>query len=366
MGGVAAEAGWVKLAPRLAVLLLLVVALPVLGWVVSRFPGPDPATRIALAYVLALVFGALVGATELSGRYRDSPMSAIASVPAQLYMGVNALASLAMVWVLYTGRLRLGFSVFAGHPLLDALVIGGFSAMALFRSAVFTVRVRDTNVAVGPAAVLQEILRTTDRETDRRRAEPRAAGVRRIMEGVTFFRAKERLPVLCLALMQNIDPAERENLNQAVTGLEALKIADGGKSYALGLLLMNLVGEDVLTRAVESLGESIRGPIPDDPPLLDKARGLDAGQLGSLLRLCVALVPDAAERARVARSLPGKVFDLAALVEVPSGAGGNDFVVAVLRLRAVFGQDVLVEAFRVLDRSGTVVGGKLDVSAFKL
>ena len=123
-------------------------------------PALNHCVKEALAYLLAPCFGALVGATELVARYRDKPSAAVSNEPAMLYMAVNAVAALAAFWLVYTDRLGAKAEIFGDHKALNALVIGGFGAMALFRTSIFNLRVRDATVGVGPAAVLQVILRS--------------------------------------------------------------------------------------------------------------------------------------------------------------------------------------------------------------
>src|SRR5205085_9967213 len=45
--------------------------------------------------LLAMIFGAAVGATEIASRYRDEPLLAIISSPGRAYVAFNAVVSLA-------------------------------------------------------------------------------------------------------------------------------------------------------------------------------------------------------------------------------------------------------------------------------
>lgn len=140
---------------------------------------------------------------------------------------------------------------------IEALV-AGLSAMALFRTSLFTVRVGTTDIGIGPAAFLQILLAAADRATDRARARPRAAAIKKIMEGISFDRAKEALPSLCFALMQGLTPEEQKAFGFQVAALQASGMDDLPKANSLGLNLLNLVGERVLQQAVEMLRGDIR------------------------------------------------------------------------------------------------------------
>lgn len=115
-----------------------------------------------------------------------------------------------------------------------------------------------TDIGIGPAAFLQILLDAADRATDRARARPRATAIKDIMSGISFDRSKEALPSLCFALMQGLTPEEQKSFGFQVAGLEASKMEDTLKSNALGLNLMNLVGEPVLRQAVNIMRSDIK------------------------------------------------------------------------------------------------------------
>jgi hypothetical protein len=133
------------------------------------------------------LFGILVGMTELISRYRDKPTAPLGTVPGLIYIATNAIASVAALWVLQ--RQNVNFD-FGGKlpPEVGQVLLAGFGTMFLFRSALFVVRVGDSDVAIGPAAVLQIILNSADRACDRLRAGPRSEHVYKIMRGVSFGR----------------------------------------------------------------------------------------------------------------------------------------------------------------------------------
>jgi hypothetical protein len=72
------------------------------------------------------------------------------------------------------------------------------------------------------------------------------------------MKASKALPPFCLGLMQNVAPEDQQKLNKAVEDLGKSDAEASVKSLLLGLELMNVVGKDVLTTAVSSLGEQIR------------------------------------------------------------------------------------------------------------
>jgi hypothetical protein len=94
--------------------------------------------------------------------------------------------------------------------LLTESLVAGFGAMAFFRSAVFTARVGNSDIGVGPASVLQLIMNAVDRACDRARAQPRAEFISRLMSDVSFAAAADVLPQFCFSAMQNVSASDQQ------------------------------------------------------------------------------------------------------------------------------------------------------------
>lgn len=310
-------------------------------------------------YAATALFGFLVGTTELISRYRDRPMAPLKTVPGMVYIVTNVVAAAGALWVLQTQSVTYDF----GGKLPEALsqvLLAGFGTMVFFRSALFTLRVGDSDVAIGPAAVLQIILNVADRACDRQRAGPRSAIVHDIMRGVSFERARVALPVHCFALMQNVSITEQTQVVQAIDAIAKANTNDEVKAYNLGLLLMNVVGEDLLHDAVRVLGALILGPASDDPPILAQAATLSQEQAMSLIDVCVALDPltrnDAAGdiRKTIAQAIEGTV-------DVPT-----QNLILLLQLRGRFGAATVARALALATTTrrpvGTVVKDPLDLA----
>ena len=78
------------------------------------------------------------------------------------------------------------------------------------------------------------------------------------MSDVSFEKSHEALPTYCLALMQNLPEEDQHLLGEKVAALREASMEDRAKALALGLAVIDAMGEDVLASAVESLGEDIR------------------------------------------------------------------------------------------------------------
>jgi hypothetical protein len=193
---------------------------------------------------------------ELASRYRDRPAVLVTVPSAWLYALVNAAASVVALLLVNAFGWTFG-GVPKGALTVLRVLVASLTSLALFRSSLFTVRIGDADVGVGPSTVLMTLLGIADRGVDRRRAGDRSRQVTKIMSEVSFSRARLALPAFCLALLQNVPPAEQHDLAIAVDALAASSMSDKQKGYALGLLLMNVAGPDVLSNAVSALRAEI-------------------------------------------------------------------------------------------------------------
>ena len=221
-----------------------------------------------LGFVFVAALGAAVGIGELVARYRDEPVKALRSWAAVIYVGVNMLASVAALATIHV------FDWFGATPPtaqsnLTQVLIAGFGAMAVFRSSLFVVRVGTDDVGIGPVAFLQVILGATDRGVDRSRGVDRAPRVAEIMKDLTFADIAESLPPYAMALLQNVDPEDAQELGERVAKIRDAKMADRMKVLNLGLVTMNVVGEDVLAAAASAFRKDVTtvaaGAKPEKP-----------------------------------------------------------------------------------------------------
>lgn len=210
-------------------------------------------------FAVALI-GTLVGTAELVARYRDAPVRALLTLPSFVYLALNASAAIVALALVKTFGWTFGISE---SPTADEVrwtqvLVSGFGAIALFRSSLFIVRIADQEVGVGPSSFLQIVLGAADRAVDRRRGQERAAVVNRVMAEVSFDKAYEALPTYSLALMQNLPQEDQEEFGRQITALTEASMSDRAKSLALGLAIMNVMGEEVLVSAIQSLGADIQ------------------------------------------------------------------------------------------------------------
>ena len=239
--------------------------------------------------IAAFAMGAALGATELLSRYKDSPRETLQSGSGLVYMAVNGSAAALAYWLIQVFGLTFGTNSTAQRPIVQTAV-AGLGAMAFFRSVLFNVRIGSSDVSVGPNLILESFLQAIDRHHDRRMAAPRSKFAASIMEGVSFERAQYALPEHCLHLMQNVSANEQDALGETVKGIAEETLSDRAKAINLGLTLLNLVGQEVLQQAVDTLGHSIKGVPALDIELLAALANADPAQvIDQLEPICIAL-----------------------------------------------------------------------------
>jgi hypothetical protein len=230
----------------------------------------DISTVVAFAF--AALIGVSVGVGELVSRYRDAPLN-VARSPAGIgYIALNGLASLSAL----TAARAFGWTFGATGDtaiLVTQVCVAGFGAMALFRSSLFTVRAGGQDVGIGPASLLSAVLSATDRGADRDRARARGQLATYLMRPVSYTKAKGPLPVVAVALMQNLDSSAQAALSVELATLDRNEndLPDEARGILLGLAITNQMGEGVLLAAIDALGATIIDPIAVTDMLADEA-----------------------------------------------------------------------------------------------
>jgi hypothetical protein len=251
------SARWWVVARSLIVILGGGLFLIVVGfWLPSS--ADEPWRTIADLAIVAW-FSGFVAYAELVSRYLDSPARLVGAPPTPFYLLINMAAGIAALLIVK----KLGIFTGTKAPRLYAILLAGFGAIAFFRSSLFTVRVGDTDVGIGPSALLQSLLSASDRMIDRDQAQGRATDVAGIMRDVDFDKARASLPSLCFLLVENITPADQEGVGGQIKRLAAAAdVSPDQKAIILGVYLIRQVGADVLDLAVQALGIEIRKPPP--------------------------------------------------------------------------------------------------------
>lgn len=252
------------------VALALVLTLLVLWIRAGEGHGIDWKKLPLAQYAAVAFFAGAVGFGELIARYRDDPSRLLGMRPSAAYIGVNiasGILALALVQQFNT------FESNSNRLLMEAL-LAAFGAIAFFRTSLFTARVGDTDVGIGPSTMLKAFLDGTDRQVNRTQATDRADAVLECMRDVDFAKARTALPAFCLGLVEGLTTDEQRALGEQIARLnDDTRMEPSAKPHILGVYLLRVVGGTVLRKAVQTLGPTIQRsevawtPVePADPP----------------------------------------------------------------------------------------------------
>ncbi len=322
--------------PRVLVTILFVAVLAILALVIWRL---NAARQYETAnYLLVTLIGVGTGATELMSRFRDRPFDALVSQPGLFYMAINGGAGALALY------LMIQWKISAANPQQQVL-IAGFSAMALFRSGLFTTKIDDKDISFGPNLVIQAFLDVLDRAYDRERAFRRAQLISQLMGGLDFKEAKTSLPEVCFSLMQNLRPEERKAFAaemERIAGLQGM--TDDAQAMALGLGLMGIVGEDTLRAAGNNLGSTIFRFQPLSQDILTEiAKPSQEDVIENLFAICNGI---SHKRARLSEETIAEI--VAAVRKLTSLPPASKAMLLAYVARQQYGEKALVHALKML------------------
>ncbi len=220
----------------------------------------------------SFAFGALVGASEILSRYRDEPLQTISSRYGAAYLALNGAIS--VIAFLLLDRYSVQIFPTLGNDLFLLAVVGGFGAMAVLRSKLFTFRAADgTEYAIGPAIVVETILQSIDRKIDRHRAAQRLNKVFNALSGQTDFNRTAQFLEASLLSFQNLTSDDKAEIAGIID--EYRKETDWPASLkimAVGFAFLTIAGEDNFERVVQRLKQFLEESDPD-PRLIDPGSG---------------------------------------------------------------------------------------------
>jgi hypothetical protein len=191
--------------------------------------------------LLAFGLGFVAGAIEAFTRYPDAPFKAVLkSMYGWFYLLLNAGFSVAA----YAAALSWD-KIEAPTPgaRLQLAVIAGLGGAALVRARIFSVKVGDNDVAIGPAFLVDQLLSLLDREIDRARARERTRLVLGATQGIDFAPTARYARTLILGSRQSLAAEQRTALSEKIRELESSADDDEQKLLALGFEILNVMGE---------------------------------------------------------------------------------------------------------------------------
>jgi hypothetical protein len=210
-------------------------------------------------WALAFLVGMGTSLIELLSRYRDEPIKVIATSQfAWVYLLLNGLMAIGAHAVL----LDSGFTTIETPTSRATLAVGsGVSAALILRSRVFTARLGDEQVSIGPGYIVDQLLGIIDAQIDRRRALQRVSIVVGVMDGKEFDGSRIHAATMITGSRQNLSLQAQQDLANQIREVVDRKIPDQEKSYALGFILLDFMGEEFLKAVSAKLPSVEKEPV---------------------------------------------------------------------------------------------------------
>lgn len=194
--------------------------------------------------VFAGLCGMSVAVAEISNRYRDEPLYAVLSPFGIIYLTANFAISAAAL--LLIARYPQIVGDLANDDLAIA-IIAGFGASVVMRSKIAVLKgPENSDVAIGPDAVITALLRVADRQIDRHRAQRRQFLVVKHIDRIRKLgdpASAYRYLFASLLALQNLEDDLKQGLKLAWESFERENLPDDVKYLALGFLFLTVVGE---------------------------------------------------------------------------------------------------------------------------
>lgn len=277
-----------------ATVLLLAVEIVILigfGLFIVRTKSVS-GVQVDLGWTCAtFVFGALVGFAEILSRYRDEPLNATFTDAGISYLAINGTISAVAFAILRRYPTQV-FSGLQNDQFLTA-VAAGFGAMAIFRSKLFSFKSSDgAEVPIGPAIVLDTILKMIDHKIDRRRATLRQTRVFNSMIVIKDFAGTANYVEASLNSFQNLSEEDKKGINDGIRDIKArTDWPDSLKCLALGFIFLTVAGDDNFDLVVSNIKSYLdtqqhpvgplfpAGPVPPAGPLPPAGPNTPAGPI---------------------------------------------------------------------------------------
>jgi hypothetical protein len=201
--------------------------------------------------IIVFLFGALFGFVEILQRYPNVKYNFRVWM-SYIYIVLNGIvAVLALLLIKYfkTPDDVLNFKTIE----IVNLFIAGFGGMMILRSSIFSIKHKDDTIEIGLATLFQIFLNRTERRMKNKAASLKIINIDKIMKDVDFEKAKEELPSICTAFIDNFTDEDIVDLTKKVKEISNLDISNQNKSMQLGRFIASFCDEEILKSAIDKL-----------------------------------------------------------------------------------------------------------------
>ena len=225
-------------------------------------------------YCYTFLLGMVTAFAEIISKFRDEPIKALRMPHALLYHLLNgAIAAFALkVLVVFSGPDVIADT----QQQLKAVVISGLGSMLIMRSKLFNIKVAGEDVSFGPEQIINIYFRFMEAAIDRLRAQDRIEFVKSKLGNINPVKVFDYAVTMLLASQALDDKARKE----CIEGVKALKdgefkdLSPKLRSYRLGFLLLDNMGENFVTTAFDNAPADwlLEAPVKQsyEPTFVDK------------------------------------------------------------------------------------------------
>jgi hypothetical protein len=207
-------------------------------------------------WILACFIGTSTALVELLSRYRDEPFGLIArSRFAWAYLALHGVLSIC-AHALLVQQAGLELELASAVHRTGVAIAAGLGVAVLVRARVVSAKLGDEQVAIGPGYVIEQLLRIIDAQIDRRRAIDRVRLVVALMRGKDFEAARVHACMLITGSRQSLSLQDQRRLGDQLREIAERGISDQDKAYALGFVLLDLMGEGFLLAVADQFADS--------------------------------------------------------------------------------------------------------------
>jgi hypothetical protein len=254
-----------------------VAILIVLLWALkTSVPNADPRLEVDhMLYFYAFMLGMTTAFAEIIGKFSDEPIKSLRTPHALFYHLLNGAISAFALFALKTFGTK---PILNSQEKLQIVLIAGLGAMFVMRSKLFNLKIGGQDVALGPEQLINVFFSFMEDAIDRVRAQSRIEFIRDLHLSDADF---DKLRDYSLSMLRSAQAISLEEMNKYSDDIAKLRSLEGDpalRSYALGFLLLNRMGEDfvrkILTKPLADI--YFRAPVPyqqTETGLLDKLAG---------------------------------------------------------------------------------------------
>ena len=202
----------------------------------------------SLPYFVAFALGMATAFAEIISKFVDEPLKALKTPHALFYHILNGAIAAFALWLIVINGVTNATLI----EQVKNVMAAGLGSMLIMRSKLFNIKVSGEDVSFGPDQIINIYFRFMEAAIDRVRAIDRIKFVKEQLVNKSYEPAKIYSETM-LYSSQALDEKKFIGFVEILKSIDAEKNIDEQlKSYRLGFLLLNTMGEDFVRTVFEN------------------------------------------------------------------------------------------------------------------